>query len=35
VDETRVVMEVGERNVLVPLADNPAKIAFFEKYLTQ
>ena len=35
VDEKREVLEVGDRNVPVPLADDPAKIAFFEKYLTR
>ena len=35
VNEKREVMEVGDRNVPIPLAEDPAKVAFFEKYLSR
>lgn len=33
--EKREVMEVGDRNAPVPLAGDPARIEFFEKYLSR
>ena len=34
VDEKPQVMELGDKTALIPLADNPAKVQFFEKFLT-
>jgi len=35
VDENPLVMEVGDKTQPVPLADSPAKIRFFEKFLSK
>jgi hypothetical protein len=35
VDDKPQVMELGDRTQPVPLAGNPAKIQFFEKFLTK
>jgi para-nitrobenzyl esterase len=35
VDDTPQVMELGDKTQLIPLADSPVKIQFFEKYLSQ
>ncbi len=34
VDEKPQVMELGDKTAPIPLADNPAKVQFFEKFLT-
>jgi para-nitrobenzyl esterase len=34
VDEKPAVMELGDKTAAIPLADNPAKVLFFERFLT-
>ena len=34
VDEKPQVMELGDKTAIIPLANSPAKVEFFQKFLT-